>query len=290
MGILPNLVGTVEAVCVGAVGEIDSGRRKIVSALIKTPVPGRIAVGPLGLPGDEHVYEDHGGPDLALLAYPREHYDYWRDIGLELPVAGAMGENLTTTGLVETEVHIGDVFKVGTSVIQVSETRSPCSKLAARFGRKDMAVMMQDTGFVGDGLSCSLRVLECRPRWRSRATHAATGWRPATIITRWRILAASVAGGWCRWRPPRRRSVDGGRLRSASTPSSSRRARRRKDLVGASGARPRGRRCGRSCGPCQPFDTRVPPEARDSHSTTCSANGAAVAPAALGGPPSSCRS
>ena len=112
MGILPNLVGTVEAVCVGAVGEIDSGRRKIVSALIKTPVQGRIAVGPLGLPGDEHVYEDHGGPDLALLAYPREHYDHWRDIGLELPVAGAMGENLTTTGLVETEVHIGDMFEV----------------------------------------------------------------------------------------------------------------------------------------------------------------------------------
>ena len=149
MGILPNLVGTVEAVCVGAVGEIDSGRRKIVSSLIKTPVQGRIAVGPLGLPGDEHVYEDHGGPDLALLAYPREHYDHWRDIGLELPVAGAMGENLTTTGLVETEVHIGDVFEVGTSVIQVTETRSPCSKLAARFGRKDMAVMMQDTGFTG---------------------------------------------------------------------------------------------------------------------------------------------
>ena len=157
MGILPNLVGTVEAVCVGAVGEIDSGRRKIVSALIKTPVQGRIAVGPLGLPGDEHVYEDHGGPDLALLAYPREHYDYWRDMGLELPVAGAMGENLTTTGLVETEVHIGDVFEVGTSVIQVTETRSPCSKLAARFGRKDMAVMMEDTGFTG----FLFRVLVC---------------------------------------------------------------------------------------------------------------------------------
>ncbi len=157
MGILPNLVGTVEAVCVGAVGEIDLGRRKIVSALIKTPIQGRIAVGPLGLPGDEHVYEDHGGPDLALLAYPREHYDYWRDIGLELPVAGAMGENLTTTGLVETEVHIGDVFEVGTCVIQVTETRSPCSKLAARFGRKDMAVMMQDTGFTG----FLFRVLVC---------------------------------------------------------------------------------------------------------------------------------
>ena len=157
MGTLPTLMGIVEAVCVGAVVEIDSGRRKIVSALIKTPIQGRIAVGPLGLPGDEHVYEDHGGPDLALLAYPREHYDYWRDIGLELPVAGAMGENLTTTGLVETEVHIGDVFEVGTSVIQVTETRSPCSKLAARFGRKDMAVMMQDTGFTG----FLFRVLVC---------------------------------------------------------------------------------------------------------------------------------
>ena len=131
---MPDIAGTVEAVCVGSVGEIGSGSRKIVSAFIKTPVRGRVAVGPLGLPGDEHVYKDHGGPDFALLAYPKEHYPHWSGLGLELPDAGAMGENLTTVGLVETEVRIGDVLQAGTSVIQVTEPRSPCLKLAARFG------------------------------------------------------------------------------------------------------------------------------------------------------------
>ena len=147
----------LEAVCVGAVGEIGSDSRKITSAFVKTPVPGRVAVGPLGLPGDEHVYKDHGGPDFALLAYPKEHYAHWSGLGLELPAAGAMGENLTTVGLVESEVHIGDVFEAGTSVMQVTEPRSPCHKIATRFGRKDMTALVRDSGFTG----FLLRVLVC---------------------------------------------------------------------------------------------------------------------------------
>ncbi len=152
-----DISGSIEAVCVGAARELDSGRRTIQSAIVKTAVSGRVTLGPLGLPSDEHVYEDHGGPDMALLAYPKEHYDYWRGHGLDLPEVGAMGENLTTTGLVETEVCIGDVFEVGTCVIQVTETRSPCFKLAARFGRKDMAVLMQQSGYTG----FLFRVLVC---------------------------------------------------------------------------------------------------------------------------------
>ena len=68
-----------------------------------------------------------------------------------------MGENLTTVGLVEAQVRIGDVFEAGTSVVQVTEPRSPCFKLAARFGRKDMAATMRDCGFTG----FLMRVLEC---------------------------------------------------------------------------------------------------------------------------------
>ena len=77
------LTGTIEAICVGAVGELDTGRRKIISAFVKTPVHGTVRVGPLGLPGDEHVYEHHGGPDMALLAYAKEHYAHWRALGLD---------------------------------------------------------------------------------------------------------------------------------------------------------------------------------------------------------------
>ena len=70
----PELVGRVEAVCVGAVGELDTGRRTIETAFVKEPVEGRVWLGSLGLPGDEHVYEHHGRPDMAILAYPIEHY------------------------------------------------------------------------------------------------------------------------------------------------------------------------------------------------------------------------
>ena len=143
------LSGTVHGVCVGQVGELVSGRRRIPSAFVKTPVEGPVRVGPLGLPGDEHVYEDHGGPDMAVLVHPLEHYSYWRSLGLELPDVGALAENVTVSGLVETVVHIGDVFELGTSVVQVCQPRRPCYKLAARFGRRDMPILLQDTGFTG---------------------------------------------------------------------------------------------------------------------------------------------
>ncbi len=73
----------------------------------------------------------------------------WRSLGLELPDAAALGENFTVAGLLETEVHLGDVFDVGTAVVQVCQPRTPCYKLAARFGRKDMPVLVQDTGYTG---------------------------------------------------------------------------------------------------------------------------------------------
>ena len=116
---------------------------------MKRAIPGRVHVSHLGIAADEHVYDDHGGPDMALLAYSIEHYAYWRELGLELPEAGALGENLTVRGLVETDVSLGDTFQVGTAVVQVCQPRSPCYKLAARFGRRDMPVVMQDTGYTG---------------------------------------------------------------------------------------------------------------------------------------------
>jgi MOSC domain-containing protein YiiM len=144
-----RLVGRVDAVNVGIARPMDHGRRTIRTAFVKEPVDGPVALGVLGLPGDEHVYEDHGGPDMALLAYPVEHYDYWRNLGIGVPDAGAFGENLTVSGLVETEVYIGDVYEIGTAAVQVCQPRSPCYKIAARYGRTDLAMHVQDTGFTG---------------------------------------------------------------------------------------------------------------------------------------------
>lgn len=156
-GPAPVARALVRSVAVGAVGELRRGERVIPSAFVKAPVTGRVRLGRLGLPGDEHVYEHHGGPDMALLAYPLEHYAPWRaELGLDLPDAAAFGENLTTSGLTEADLHLGDVFSLGTATVQVCQPRTPCYKLAARFGVADMAVRVQSTGRTG----YLLRVLE----------------------------------------------------------------------------------------------------------------------------------
>lgn len=103
-----------------------------------------------GLAGDEQ--EDtrhHGGPEKALHHYAAEHYDRWRG---ELPQvaatcwkAGGFGENLSTTGLHEENVCVGDIFRLGTARIQVSQARQPCWKLNLRFGCADMAARVQNS-------------------------------------------------------------------------------------------------------------------------------------------------
>lgn len=144
-----ELRGTVAAVCVGRVGELDSSGRTIASAFVKRPVGGPARVHSLGVEGDEHAYKGHGGEDAAVLVYSRDHYPFWRDLGIDIPDAGAFAENLTVDGLTESEVHIGDTFEVGSCKLQVTEPRSPCYKIAARYGRKDISVVVQDTGYTG---------------------------------------------------------------------------------------------------------------------------------------------
>lgn len=145
-----TVLSRVLAVCVGAAGVLEPvGRRPVRTAFVKAPLDGPVRLGRLGFPGDEHVYEGHGGPDMAALVYSADHYPFWRGLGLDLPGAGAMGENLTVSGLAETEVFLGDTFEVGAAVIQVCQPRSPCYKLAARYGRKDMAVQLQSSGRTG---------------------------------------------------------------------------------------------------------------------------------------------
>ena len=141
--------GSLISVNVGATGVLSHGHREIESAFVKAPISGPVHLSRLGLPGDEHVYEHHGGPDMALLAYPIEHYAHWRSLGLDLPEAGAMAENLTVAGLIETELCIGDVLACGEARVQISQPRSPCFKLAARFSRRSLPQEIQSTGYTG---------------------------------------------------------------------------------------------------------------------------------------------
>ncbi len=112
----------------------------INTGIFKQPVSGRVALRTLNLAGDQQAdLSVHGGPYKAVYAYPSEHYAYWRQElpGVELPW-GAFGENFTTEGLSEDELHVGDRLKVGSATLMVRQPRMPCYKLAAKFQRDDM--------------------------------------------------------------------------------------------------------------------------------------------------------
>ena len=125
---------------VGMPREVEWHGQKVRTSIWKAPATGRTRVDGLNLEGDRQSdLSVHGGPAKAVYAYPSEHYDYWRRElpGLDLPW-GAFGENLTTEGLLEPDLRIGDRLRVGTSELLVTQPRMPCYKLAVRFGRDDM--------------------------------------------------------------------------------------------------------------------------------------------------------
>lgn len=137
-----------------------AGQSHVVKTGIhKQPVTGAVAVGRMGLHGDEQAdLSLHGGLDKAVYAYPVEHYAFWqaqRSASLKRDVAdvpllpGAMGENLTLEGLLETEVWIGDRLHVGSAVLQVSEPRNPCFKFNAKMGLPHASKLMVQSGFSG---------------------------------------------------------------------------------------------------------------------------------------------
>ncbi len=124
--------------------------KQVFTGICKIPVAGPLRLGRLGFEGDGvGDIKHHGGHDKAICLYSMDHYHYWeKALGIVLPAA-AFGENLTTIGLLEDDVCIGDVFELGTADIQVSQPRQPCSTLAARYGRADMAKLVVDSGHTG---------------------------------------------------------------------------------------------------------------------------------------------
>jgi MOSC domain-containing protein YiiM len=91
----------------------------------------------------------HGGPERAVCVFPFDHYPYWES-ELGHPLApGAFGENLTVAGAVETAVCVGDIFRIGEAVVQVSMPRGPCAKLASRLGRDDLVGRLSEAGHTG---------------------------------------------------------------------------------------------------------------------------------------------
>lgn len=129
------------------------GPRVVPSGIDKRAVIGRVWLGREGFTGDEQGdRRHHGGPEKAVHHYAFEHYAHWRTAIGERDVLaqpGAFGENLSTVGITEALVAVGDTFRLGDALIQVSQGRQPCWKLNLRFGLPDMALRVQTTGRTG---------------------------------------------------------------------------------------------------------------------------------------------
>jgi MOSC domain-containing protein YiiM len=140
------------SVNVGLPRVVMSNGEPVSTGIFKEPVAGRVTLRTLNLDGDRQAdLSVHGGPSKAVYAYPSEHYDYWKRALPEMKLPwGMFGENFTTAGLFESELNIGDKFRVGSTVMMVTEPRMPCYKLGIRFGRPDIVkkfLTSERTGF-----------------------------------------------------------------------------------------------------------------------------------------------
>ncbi len=130
----------IVSVNVGLPREVLWKGTSVSTGIFKRAVEGSVPVKTLNLRGDEQAdLTVHGGPYKAVYGYPSEHYSFWRE---ELPQAdlawGAFGENLTTEGVNEDDLYVGDQVRVGSALLMVRQPRVPCYKLTIRFDRDDM--------------------------------------------------------------------------------------------------------------------------------------------------------
>ena len=131
--------------------------REFITGMCKKPVTIPVALTKQGFAGDGVGDRNHhGGSDKAVCLYAMDHYAYWEKLlKITMPDA-AFGENLSLSGLNEDDVCIGDIYRTGTSTVQVSQPRQPCGTLAARYGREDFVKLVVDSGRTG----LYVRVLE----------------------------------------------------------------------------------------------------------------------------------
>ena len=137
------MVGRVVSLQIGTPGTLPWRGKQVRTAIFKAPVEGPVTLTPTGFEGDVQAdLRYHGGPDKAVCCYPVEHRADWEAlVGGQLP-HGAFGENLATQGLLERDVHVGDVLSAGTALVQVSQPRGPCFKLGARWGKRSLPARM----------------------------------------------------------------------------------------------------------------------------------------------------
>jgi MOSC domain-containing protein YiiM len=131
--------------------EVEFEGQKVTTGIFKEPIEGRVKLRTLNLDGDKQAdLTVHGGPDKAVYAYPMEHYEFWRKAYPNIKMSNGMfGENFTTEGLMESEVNVGDVFRIGSSKVIATQPRMPCYKLGVKFGRMDVLKKFLASGHSG---------------------------------------------------------------------------------------------------------------------------------------------
>lgn len=131
--------------------EIEHRGRKLFTGIYKVPVNKTASVTELGIAGDGQAdLENHGGEDKAIYAYSIENYRYWEQ-ALKRPTMsfGQFGENLTVENMPDNRVHIGDIFKIGNTEMQVTQPRVPCFKLGIKMDLQRFPKTFMSSGRVG---------------------------------------------------------------------------------------------------------------------------------------------
>ncbi|QUL38441.1 MOSC domain-containing protein [Erythrobacter sp. JK5] len=141
---------TVEAICTGTARPFNGAE---TSAIAKRPREGIVQLLEDGFAPDEQADRRvHGGPEMAVHLYPLDHHAFWRgllDDPRLLDEPGAFGSNLAVSGIAESAVHIGDRFRLGSALIEISQPRQPCWKIEHRFGTKGMVAEIVRSGRCG---------------------------------------------------------------------------------------------------------------------------------------------
>ena len=152
------MAGRLLSVNVSRAQPLPVGGREVASGILKRAVEGPVTVQPLGLDGDEQAdLSVHGGLSKAVYAYPHEHYPFWQTVRAqaraagwdEPPPFGLLGENLTITGLLESQAWVGDLLRFPDCDLAVSEPRFPCAKFGAALGFAQAVKLMQANAWCG---------------------------------------------------------------------------------------------------------------------------------------------
>ena len=165
------MMGVIVSVNVGLPQDVAWQGRTVRTAVWKTPVTGRIFARRLNLDGDgQGDLRGHGGEQRALMVYQLDSYRYWASyLGRSDLVAGNFGENLTVEGLADNEVCIGDRFRIGGAVVEVSQPRDTCYRVGIRLNiRRFLRCWLRTAGPAF--ISASYRKVRSAPATASRSS------------------------------------------------------------------------------------------------------------------------